>query len=107
MHLLLAALLARPFGHGEATHHVTATAPYTFENTIVRLSFDLSKHTVIGDETAIVRPKANGLAILPFHSLGISYMDITVNGTPVTDDVDEAHQTIGVHLPAPATAGQR
>ena len=97
----------RPFGMGHVWFHPTAIAPYRFENTIIRVHFDIRRGIVYGDETAIVHPKHDGLRTLPFNTLGIHYQRVTVNGTPVRYTFDNAHQLVNVQLPSPAAAGAR
>lgn len=97
----------RPFGHGKAAPHATEIAPYSFENTVLRLSFDLQQRIVYGDETATVRAKGDGVSELPFNSVAIAYTSITVDGKAVTYDLDEARQSLRVHLEEPASKGAR
>lgn len=97
----------RPFGMGHVWFHPTATAPYRYENTIVRVHFDFPRGIVYGDETAIVHPKHDGLKTLPFNTLGIHYKRVTVNGAPVHYTLDTQHQLINVQLPQPAAADAR
>ncbi|HTA37635.1 MAG TPA: M1 family aminopeptidase, partial [Candidatus Acidoferrales bacterium] len=99
--------LPRPFGRGYATMHVTAFAPYAFENTVLRLRFDVARGIVYGDEVATVRAKHASLASLPFNSAGIAYRRITVNGKPAAFTLDAARESIDVRLPAPVAAGTR
>jgi aminopeptidase N len=98
--------LPRPFGHGQASHHIMALAPYTFDNTVIHLRFDFSHKTVFGDELAVIRPKSDGLALVPFNSTDINYQSVTVNGKAAAYDLDAAHTLIDVHLPSPASTGQ-
>ncbi len=95
--------LPRPFGRGHVWFHATAYAPYTFDDTIVRVHFDLARGIVYGDETAVVRPK-RALRTLPFNTLGIHYQRVTVDGNPVRYAFDAARQLINVRLPALAAA---
>ena len=99
--------LPRPFGRGYATTHVTAFAPYAFENTVLRLHFDVARGIVFGDEVATVRAKHDALATLPFNSAGISYDAIVVNGKPAAYALDAARESLDVRLPAPVAAGTR
>lgn len=99
--------LPRPFGRGYATTHVTRFAPYTFENTVIRVRFDVAGGWVFGDEVATVRGKHAGLASLPFNSLGIVYDSVSVNGKPAAYSLDAARESIDVRLPKPVTAGSR
>lgn len=98
--------LFRAFGRGHAFFHPTAIAPYTFDNTIVRVRFDFPRGIIYGDETARVRPK-HALSVLPFNTLGIRYESITVNGKPARYSTDARHQLIDVRLPVAAAAGTR
>jgi aminopeptidase N len=93
------------FGRGHAFFHPTAVAPYTFDNTIVRIHFDFKRGVVYGHETAIVRAKRVALHALPFNTLGIHYERITVNGRPTTYTVDAKKQFVFVALSTPVTAG--
>jgi aminopeptidase N len=95
----------RPFGRGTASYHATVTAPYTFENEIVKLSFDFAKGIVYGEATNIVRPKADGLQAIPFDSVGLQYSAVTVNGAPATFSAQD--DKLVVNLATPATAGER
>jgi aminopeptidase N len=97
----------RPFGRGYATLHVTQFAPYSFDSTLVRLHFDVARGMVFGDEVAVVRAKRGGLTKLPFNSLGIRYDGVTVNGNPVAYALDDARESLEVHLPSPVSAGTR
>ena len=88
---------------GHVWYHPTAIAPYRFENTTVKVRFDFGKGIVYGEETAIVRPKRDGLLTLPFNTLGIHYKSITVNGTPAAYSFDDQHQLVRVRLAQPAS----
>jgi aminopeptidase N len=81
---------------GGYVHHVEAV-PYRFTNTIVRLHFDISNGIVYGDETIVLRPK-HATRELAFHSHGIHYHRITVDGRDAAFTVDEAHDLMHVKL---------
>ncbi|MDP9111094.1 MAG: M1 family metallopeptidase, partial [Candidatus Eremiobacteraeota bacterium] len=98
--------LPRAFGRGHAFFHPTAIAPYSFENTIVRVHFDFARGIIYGYETVIVRPK-RALVTLPFNTLGIRYDAVTVNGKAARYTLDPDRQTINVHLPDTAGTGAR
>lgn len=95
------------FGSGHAYYHPTAIAPYTFDDTIIRIHFDVARGIVFGDETAIVRAKRSGLRSLPFNTVGIRYRSVTVDGRRVAYSIDAPHQLMHVDLATPATAGTR
>lgn len=99
--------IPRAFGRGEVSYHPTRFAPYTFDDTIVRVRFDFASGIVYGHETAIVRPKKSGLRDLPFNTLGIRYDSVRVNGAPAHYRIDTAAQTIDVALARPAARGER
>ena len=71
------------FGGAHARAHVAASAPYRFENTILRLHFDVARGVVYGHETVVVRPKYAALRSLPFHSEGITYRSMLLDGRPL------------------------
>jgi aminopeptidase N len=102
-----AAATPPPFGGPHATLHRAAIAPYTFDDTILRVRFDVPRGIVYGHETAVVRPKHAGLRALPFHSLGIAYARIAVNGRPAPYALDRAKQMVVVSLRAPVAAHAR
>lgn len=87
-----------------SSFHPTLHAPYRFDNTIVRLRFDIARGLVYGDETVIVRPKQR-LAGVPFHTKDITYETIRVNGQPATYTVDRQSELLHVRLPAAADPG--
>ncbi len=91
-----------PFGGPGATSHRAAVAPYTFENTILRIHFDFERGILYGHETVVVRPKHAGLRVLPFHSLGIAYERVLLDGRPIAYELDPARQCVLVRLPTPA-----
>jgi len=95
----------RPYGRGAATYHATAIAPYSFENTILRVHFDVAKGIVYGEATDVVHAKADGLTTLPFDSVGLTYSSVTVNGAPAIYRVADDH--LYVDLAQPAKAGDR
>ena len=99
--------LPRPFGRGDVSYHPTTFAPYTFDNTIVRVHFDFAHGIVYGHETAIVRPKRDGLRALQFNTLGITYSSVTVNGKSAAYTFDKAKQLVNVRAPANTQAGTR
>lgn len=85
--------VARP----ETTFRRTAFAPYRFDNTIIRLRFDIPSGTVYGSETVLVRAKQR-LTTLPFHSKDITYTSVRVNGERAEYVVDGAHEFVDVQL---------
>ena len=95
----------RPYGRGEASYHATATAPYTFENEIIKVSFDFAKGVVSGQTTNIIHPKADGLQSIPFDSVGLQYSSVTVNGATAVYHTDG--NKLVVDLAQPAKAGDR
>jgi aminopeptidase N len=95
----------RPYGRGEASYHATATAPYTFENEIVKLSFDFAKGVVYGQTTNVIHPKADGLQTIPFDSVGLHYSGVTVNGA--TTPFHVFNDQLVIDLAQPAKAGDR
>ncbi|HTU81884.1 MAG TPA: M1 family metallopeptidase [Candidatus Acidoferrales bacterium] len=110
--LALAAGCARATPPGSAgvsapSYHPALVAPYRFDDTIVRLHFDLARGELFGDELAIVRPKRAGLTQVPFDSAGITYQGVTAFGKPVSYRVNAGAQTIAVLLPVPAAANER
>jgi aminopeptidase N len=106
---LISALLAAalPFGHGLGRPHPTEIAPYRFENTILRLHFDLARGAVDAHETVIVRPKHSGTRSLPFDAVGLQIHTLTVNGQPARYTRDETRQRIDVQLATPAAMNAR
>jgi aminopeptidase N len=106
---LIAAVLAAalPFGHGLGHPHPTEIAPYRFENTILRLRFDLADGELFGHETAVVRPKQDGTRTLPFDAVGLQIHALTVNGQRATYTADAVRQRINVQLAAPAAENAR
>lgn len=84
--------------------HRTEHAPYRFENTIVRLRFDVPRGLVYGYETATVRPKRRLLAV-PFHTKDIHYEAISVNGRPAGFTLDPGHDILRVRIPGAAPPG--
>ncbi|MBC5823298.1 MAG: M1 family metallopeptidase [Candidatus Eremiobacteraeota bacterium] len=94
-----------PYGRGRATLHTTAAAPYRFENQLIRLSFDFRRGIVNGETTSIIFPKRDGLAAVPFDSVGLHYSSVTVNGTAARYRVSP--DKLSVILPSPAAASQR
>ncbi|HVA29444.1 MAG TPA: M1 family aminopeptidase [Candidatus Baltobacteraceae bacterium] len=103
----LGSTVSQAFGRGEISFHPTAFAPYTFENTIVRIRFNFARGIVDGNETAIVHAKRAGLQNLPFNTLGIHYTRVTVNGQRATYSFDNREQRIDVALPTAVGAGTR
>lgn len=99
--------LPRPFGRGQVYFHPTAFAPYRFDNTIIRVSFDFPRGIVYGHETAVVRPKHAGLTVLPFNTLGINYTRVTVNGANASYTIDAQKQLLDVRVPGGAGANRR
>jgi aminopeptidase N len=95
----------RPYGRGQAVYHATETAPYTFENEIIKVSFDFAKGVVSGRTTNIVHPKADGLQSIPFDSAGLQYSSVTVNGATAVYHTDG--NKLVVDLAQPAKAGDR
>jgi aminopeptidase N len=83
--------------------HRTEVAPYTFDDSIIRLRFDFAQGIVYGDETALVRPKRS-LTVIPFNSHGIVYQGVTVDRRDATFAIDKARDLLNVKLPAPARA---
>jgi aminopeptidase N len=110
MKLAFAPLLAMAlglFGRGNVFFHPTASPPYSFENTIVRLHFDFNRGLVYGSETAAVRAKHSNLRILPFHTLDINYSSVLVNGRSVRYTFEPQQQLMDIELPAAVRAGTR
>jgi aminopeptidase N len=95
----------RPYGRGQAVYHATENAPYTFENEIIKVSFDFAKGVVNGETTNVIRPKADGMQTIPFDSVGLKYSAVTVNGVATPFHV--FNDTLNVDLAAPAKAGDR
>jgi aminopeptidase N len=95
----------RPYGRDQARYQKTEIAPYTFENTILKVRFDFDKGIVYGQATNVVHPKADGLATVAFDSVGLNYSAVTVNGAPAKYRVADDH--LYVDLAAPAKAGDR
>ncbi len=93
----------RPYGRGQAYYHKTATAPYGFHNTVIKLSFDFSKGIAYGDVTNIISPKANGLRVVSFNSVGLQYSSVTVNGAPARYNVANDHLYVNLARPAKAS----
>ena len=102
-----AAATPQPFGGPNARVHRAAVAPYRFENTLLRVRFDLDRGEVYGHETVVVRPKHAGLRSLPFNSLDITYGQILLNGRAATYTVDRERDLVVVRLPAPAMSSAR
>jgi aminopeptidase N len=96
-----------PFGEPGARVQRTAVAPYRFDNTLVRVRFDLVRGVVYGHETVVVRPKHAGLRALPFNSLDIAYQRVLVDGRPAAYSTDRARDLVLVRLPAPAGPSTR
>jgi aminopeptidase N len=95
----------RPYGRGQASYHATAVAPYTFENEIIKVSFDFTKGIVYGQTTNVIHAKADGLDTIPFDSVGMQYSVVTVNGVTTPFHVFGDH--LNVDLTTPAKAGDR
>jgi aminopeptidase N len=95
----------RPYGRGETSLHATQSAPYTFENEIVKLSFDTDEGIVYGETTNVVHPKAAGLTEIPFDSVGLRYSSVTVNGAPAAFSAEG--DRLVVTLPKAAASGER
>ena len=93
----------RPYGRGQAYYHKTAIAPYRFHNTVIKLSFDFAKGIAYGDVTNVVSPKADGLSIVPFNSVGLQYSGVTVNGAPARYNVANDHLYVNLARPAKAS----
>lgn len=106
---LITAVLAAtlPFGHGLGHAHVTQIAPYRFENTVLRVRFDLARGEIDGHETVIVRPKHSGTRTLPFDAVDLQMQTLTVNGQPARYTVDETRQRIDVQLATPSAMNAR
>jgi aminopeptidase N len=81
--------------------HRTEVAPYTFDDSILRIRFDFARGVVYGDETVLVRPKRL-LSAIPFDSHRIVYRRVTVDGRNVAFAVDDARDLINVQLASPA-----
>ncbi|HEY5258736.1 MAG TPA: M1 family aminopeptidase [Candidatus Baltobacteraceae bacterium] len=90
----------RPYGRGGAVYRKTAISPYRFDNTRLDLRFDFGKGIVYGHETVTIRPKADGLTVVPFDSVGIVYSAVTVNGQPVQYRADSSHLYVSLAQPA-------
>ena len=86
--------------------HATQQAPYSFGDTILRLRFDLAAGIVYGHETAIVYLK-HALHDLPFNTSAIHYEKITVNSVRAAYSVNDAQESMTVHLASPAGSGTR
>ncbi len=86
--------------------HRTEVAPYTFDDSILRLRLDFAKGIVYGDETVLVRPKRL-LTVIPFDSHRLVYQRVSVDGRSAAFVLDEVHDRINVQLPSPARAGTR
>lgn len=95
----------RPYGRGKATYHKTEFAPYTFHNTLIKLSFNFPKGIAYGDVTNFISPKASGLRTVPFNSVGLRFSSVTVNGAPARYNVTGDHIYVG--LAKPANAGSK
>ncbi|HVS46252.1 MAG TPA: M1 family aminopeptidase [Verrucomicrobiae bacterium] len=93
----------RPYGRGTAVIQTTAIAPYTFDNTVLTLHFDFAKAVVYGVETVTIHPRADGLGVVPFDSIGMSYSAVTVNGQPAQYHVDASHLYVTLAQPANAS----
>ncbi|MDQ2871911.1 MAG: hypothetical protein M3R35_02145 [Candidatus Eremiobacteraeota bacterium] len=95
----------RPYGRGRAFFHKTAVAPYRFENTILKTSFDFARGIVRGEATNVVYPKADGLRTVPFDSQGLRYSSVTVNGSAAKYAV--RNDRLYVNLAQPAKSADR
>jgi aminopeptidase N len=84
--------------------HRTEVAPYSFDDSILRLRFDFAKGMVYGDETVLVRPK-RALTAIPFDSRRIVYQRVGVDGRNAAFAVDEARDRVNVQLLSAARAG--
>ncbi|HET9392267.1 MAG TPA: M1 family aminopeptidase [Candidatus Rubrimentiphilum sp.] len=93
----------RPYGRGQAYYHKTAIAPYRFHNTLIKMSFDFAKGIAYGDVTNVISPKANGLSVVPFNSVGLQFSSVTVNGAPAHYNVANDHLYVNLAQPAKAT----
>lgn len=93
----------RPYGRGKAYYHKTEIAPYRFHNTLIKLSFNFAKGTVYGDVTNVISPKANGLRVVPFNSVGLQYSSVSVNGAPARYNVANNHLYVNLARPAKAS----
>jgi aminopeptidase N len=93
----------RPYGRGTAVVQPTAIAPYTFDNTVLTLHFDFAKGVVYGVETVTIHPRADGLGVVPFDSIGMSYSAVTVNGQTAQYHVDASHLYVTLAQPANAS----
>jgi aminopeptidase N len=95
----------RALGNGEAAYHRTVYAPYRFDDTRIRLHFDIARRTIYGDEIVVLRPKYTALRSLPFDSAGIEYERVTVNGNVAAITVDGTEQRVTVNVAHPVAAG--
>jgi len=93
----------RPFGRGHAYYHRTQIAPYRFENQIVKTALDFQAGTLRGLTTSVIVPKHDGLASVPFDSVGLHYTSVTVNGAPAS--FRTTPDRLYVDLGSPAKAG--
>jgi aminopeptidase N len=94
----------RPYGRGRAYYHKTEFAPYTFRNTLIKLSFNFGKGIAYGDVTNVVSPKAGGLRSVPFNSVGLHFSSVTVNGAPARYNVTNDHIYVNLAKPAKAAS---
>jgi aminopeptidase N len=95
----------QPFDEPYARVQRAAVAPYRFDNTLLRVRFDLAQGVVYGHETVVLRPKHAGLRVLPFNSLDIEYQRILVDGRSAEYSIEPTRQLVLVRLSAPANAG--
>lgn len=70
----------RPYGRGEAQYHRTLSAPYRFENQLIKISFDFATGMIFAQTTSVIHPKTDGLREVPFDSVGLRYNSLSVNG---------------------------
>jgi aminopeptidase N len=86
--------------------HETQHAPYAFDDTVIRLRFDIANGIVYGDETAVIRTRQS-LDILPFNTKGIHYEAVTVDSMPVAYSIDERNELLNVRLSKAVAARTR
>ena len=86
-----------------AYYHKTEVAPYRFENQIIKIVLDYPHNALRGETTSVIYPKADGLASVPFDSVGLTYTSVTVNGTPAPFHTTTNRLTIDLAAPAHAS----
>ena len=94
----------RPYGRGKAYYHKTEIAPYRFHNTLIKLSFNFQKGIAYGDVTNVISPKANGLKVVPFNSVGPRFSSVTVNGAKARYNLTSDHIYVNLTQPAKANS---